>query len=181
MLPEEEDNIDADHANLQSTWRTCEARTSAESSENIAAAVRPPPRENNLNSLAARKHKNISPEKEAARMDKETEKMLKKTADVGSKCPRRSKRLSSTKERVVINSSQSASNLNEEEEETRPTKTAKEGKKTEKAAAIRKSSRNTKHPAEHDDNEENNEVNMSIFLLLWMQNQCIYFFVKSFV
>lgn len=101
VLPEEEDNINADHANLQSTWRTCEARTSAESSENIAAAVRPPPRENNLNSLAARKHKNISPEKEAARMDKETENMLKKSADVGSKCPRKSKRLSSTKERVV--------------------------------------------------------------------------------
>jgi hypothetical protein len=173
VFPEEQDNINAFNASIQSKRKNCEARTSADSSKNIATAVRPPPRRNILNSLAGRKHKNISSEKEAARMEKESENMLKKTADIGSKSPRRSKRLSSTKETVVTSSSQSAPNINEEEK-TQPTKSAKEGKKSKNAAAIRKSYRNTKHHAEHDDNEENNtsekendeynEVNMIIFL-----------------
>jgi hypothetical protein len=168
VFPEDQDNINALNANIHSKRKNCEARTSADCSKNIATAVKPPPRRNNLNSLAGRKHKNISSEKEAARMEKESE-----TADIGSKSPRRSKRLSSTKETVVTSSSQSAPNINEEEK-TQPTKSDKEGKKSENAAAIRKSSRNTKHHAEHDDNEENNtsekgndeynEVNMIIFL-----------------
>jgi hypothetical protein len=142
-----------------------------------------------LNSLAGRKHKNISSEKEAAIMEKETRNMLEKTANIGSKSPRRSKRLSSTKETVVTSSSQSAPNINEEEK-TQPTKTAKEGKKSENVASIRNSSRNTKHHAEHDDNEENNtsdegndeynKVNMSILLVPWIQNKCIYYVVKHF-
>jgi ribosome recycling factor len=98
--------------------------------------------------------------------------------------------LSSTKETVVTSSSQSAPNINEEEK-TQPTKTAKEGKKSENVTSIRNSSRNTKHHAEHDDNEENNtsdegndeynKVNMSILLVPWIQKNAFIMLLNIFV